>query len=195
MASGFQTTGSASAVLTGLVLISITFGYNAALSRLKNLNDYSHFVDWFWAAGLANCIYFSYCFIISVHVTRAAYSYPNLVAIVLITCALLGALHVSETLKLYRVARYDWERFKRIFTNETIVVWALFLLFATLSFWAVFFTKTEAARYTMLLAAVRYTLVFASLRALFLVRYTFGILMNIATMEDAGGSGEEEEAD
>jgi hypothetical protein len=79
LTAGFQVTGSASAVLFGLVLVSITFGYNAALSKLEILGDYSHFATWFWSAGLADCVYFSYCFLVSVHVARAVYSYSNLV--------------------------------------------------------------------------------------------------------------------
>ena len=60
MTTGFSVTGSASAVLFGLVLVSLTFGYNAALSRFDRLGDCRGFVEWFWAAGFSTCIYFSF---------------------------------------------------------------------------------------------------------------------------------------
>lgn len=81
MTTGFSVTGSASAVLFGLVLVSLAFGYNAALSRSDRLGDYRGFVEWFWAAGFSTCVYFSYCFLVSVHVSRSRYSYGNLVGV------------------------------------------------------------------------------------------------------------------
>ncbi len=184
MSAGFQVTGSASAILFGLVLVSITFGYNAALSRFESLADYKHFVNWFWSAGLATCIYFSFCFIISVHVTRSQYAYHNLVAILLITWFVLAMLHILETFRLYQVSMTDWPWFKKIFINETLVIVVLFGIFTVLTFWALFFTKTLAGRYTMLFSAVRYTLIFAAIRAIFLVRYTFAVLMELTLLEE-----------
>jgi hypothetical protein len=181
--SGFQVTGSASAVLFGLVLVSTTFGYNAALSRLDDLSDYKHFINWFWSAGFAICIYFAYCFIISVHAFESRYSYPNLVALTLGTWVVLLGLHAYETNWLYRVSQTDWLWFKNIFRDETIVIAIVFGIFTLLTFWALFFTSTDAGRYQMLFTAVRYTLMLAAIRAVFLVRFTFGVLMELTNAE------------
>lgn len=181
---GFSAIVSASASLFGLVLVAVTFGYRTAINKLEDVSQFKHFATWLWAAGLGCGIYYSYCFLIAVHMLRSTYTQSRLVLIIGLTSALLLSVHIVETVWFKRMGNADPAAFKWMNYSQGAVVLALFAIFTVLN-WRAVFAGSGIVRYNELLAAIAFTLIASSIRAVFLVGFAFYSILLLHTSEEA----------
>ncbi|MFW6114079.1 MAG: hypothetical protein ACOC78_04060 [Actinomycetota bacterium] len=81
MEEGLSAISHASAVLFGMVIVALEFAYSAALSRIEEMDYARRYIWWVMSAGVNCCIYFIYCFVVSLHLLRTRYSFWGLTVI------------------------------------------------------------------------------------------------------------------
>ena len=182
METGYSAIAHASAVLFGLVIIALEFAYSSALSRIEDLEDTRLYIWWVWSAGFNTCLYYIYCFVISIHLLRTKYSPTTLFILTLIFSLAMLFSKICEIWFLHRMARLDWGRFKRIFWVDVIISVLVFPAVFCLA-WMAVFSDGDLERYKMMYAALKYILVIASVRALLLIALSFLSVVNLEAEE------------
>jgi hypothetical protein len=168
MTNGYTTFGVAAAVLFGVLIVVAAFLYYSALSRLHNSAASRSFTSWVFPAILGCFVYFSYVFLVSLDVVNTKYSFSNLLALTITATILLIAFHILETLRLRRLCSEDWHLFRKLFWYLTLLMSGVFIVFAVLS-WRAVFAPSDVARYQELSTVFWLTLVLVSFRAISIV--------------------------
>ena len=183
MESGYNAIAHASAVLFGLIIVALEFAYSSALSRIEDLDDTRLYVWWVWSAGFNTCLYYIYCFVISIHLLRTRYSFTTLFVLTLVFSI---AMIISKTFDiwfLHRMAKLDWTRFRRIFWIDVIISVVVSPAVFFLVWMAVFSDGGDLDRYRMMYIALKYILVLASVRAVLLIALSFLSVINLEAEE------------
>jgi hypothetical protein len=198
MTNGYTTFGIAAAVLFGVLIVVAAFLYYSALSRLHNSAASRSFTSWVFPAIMGCFAYFSYVFLASLEVVKTKYSFSNLLALTIVAITLLVALHIFETLRLRRLCEEDWQLFRKIFWYQTLLMSAVFIVFAVYSFRALV-APSQLARYHEVSTVFWLTLILVSFRAVLIVwisMYMTTMLTKVendsspdAAKEPAGGAG------
>lgn len=180
--TGFAAAMESAAALFGLVLVALSFGYQAAGNRIENRHDFRNFGAWLWSSGITCCFYYAYCLIIPAHLMVTNYSQARLIAWIVFSCALIVTGHVVETRALYRMGQQDWATFKRVFGLQTVTVAIVCAGFFVFNLYAV--TRTPRTHmFDQLLVALAVTLVLISIRAVLLVATSFYSIVLLYTSE------------
>jgi hypothetical protein len=180
--TGFAAAMESAAALFGLVLVALTFGYQAAGNRIENKDDFRKFGAWLWSSGITCCFYYAYCLIIPAHLMVTDYSQSRLIIWIVASCVLIVAGHIVETRALYRMGQEDWPAFKRVFIAQTAIVVVVCVGFFVFNLDAV--TRSGRTRmFDALLVALAITLVLISIRAVLLVATSFYAIALLYTSE------------
>jgi len=183
MESGYSAMAHASAVLFGLIIVALEFAYSSALSRLEDLDDARLYVWWVWSAGFNTCLYYIYCFVISIHLLRTRYSFVTLFVLTLVFSLAMILSKICDIWFLHRMARLDWARFKRIFWVDVIISVVVSPAVFFLVWMAVLSSGGDLERYRTMYIALKYTLVIASVRAVLLIALSFLAVINLESEE------------
>jgi len=179
MESGYSAIAHASAVLFGLVIIALEFAYSSALSRIEDLDDARLYIWWVWSAGFNTCLYYIYCFVISIHLLRTMYSFTTLLIITIVFSILMILSKICDIWYLRRMAKLDWSRFRKMYWVDVIVSVVISPLVFALVWIAVLTSGGDMERFRMMYIALKYILVLASLRAVLLVALSFLAVINL----------------
>ncbi|MDY6796755.1 MAG: hypothetical protein SWK76_15955 [Actinomycetota bacterium] len=179
MEDGLSAIAHASAVLFGLVIIALEFAYGAALSRIENMDNARRYIWWVISAGINCCIYFIYCFVVSLHLLRTSYSFWGLLTITTVATFFMLLTKVLDILSLYRMSSTDWGRFRPLFWVEIVVSVAIAPAVFALVWVAVMNVDSDLERYREMYIALKYTLVLASMRAVLLLGMSFLAVINL----------------
>jgi hypothetical protein len=176
MELGFSALAEVAATLFGLVMVSLVFAYNTAISRIDSLGDFSHFASWVWAAGFSCFLYFSCCFLISFRLMEDETWIPAIVGIVVfITLFLIVSLY-KELHWLRIMTLEDSSEFRELYWTQAILPIIIFIFFQIMIWRAILrlsIKSFESAIYT----ALTYTLFFAAMRAVILVGASFSAIV------------------
>lgn len=180
--TGFAAAMESAAALFGLVLVALTFGYQAAGNRIESKSDFSRFGAWLWSSGITCCFYYAYCLIIPAHLMVTNYSQGRLVGWIILSCVFIVTGHVIETRALYRMGKDDWPVFKNVFIAQTAAVVVVCVAFFVFNIEAI--TRSGNIRmFDGLLVALATTLVLISIRAVLLVATSFYAIALLYTSE------------
>ena len=168
MINGYNTFGGAAAVLFGVLLVATAFCYYLAFKRLNNVAAFKSFTSWVFPAILGCFVFFSYVFLVSLDVVKMKYSFSNLLVLTIIATALLIAFHVLETLRLRRLCGEDWQLFRKLFWYLTLLMSAVFIVFAVYS-WRAVLAPSVVVRYHEVSTVFWLTLILVSFRAVSMV--------------------------
>lgn len=168
MTNGYTTFGGAAAILFGVLIVATAYLHYSALSRLHNSAASKSFTSWVFPAILGCFVYFSYVFLVSLDVVKTKYSFSNLLALTIIATALLIAFHIFETLRLRRLCSEDWPLFRKLFWYLTLLMSAVFIVFAVFS-WRAVLAPSDVARYHEVSTVFWLTLILGSFRAVSIV--------------------------
>jgi hypothetical protein len=178
MESGFSSMAGVAATLFGLVLVSLVFAYNTAISRIDSIGDFSHFASWVWAAGFSCFLYFSCCFLISFRLMEDETWVPAIAAIsVVITILLIVSLY-KELHWLRIMTLEDRSKFRGLYRTQAILPIIIFIFFQVTIWRAIMrlsIKSFESAMYT----ALTYTLFLAAMRAVILVGASFSAIVKL----------------
>jgi hypothetical protein len=178
MESGFSAMAGVAATLFGLVLVSLVFAYNTAISRIGSIGDFSHFASWVWAAGFSCFLYFSCCFLISFRLMEDETWVPAIVGIVVAITLLLIVSHYKQLYWLRIMTLEDRSEFRGLYWTQTILPIIIFIFFQIMIWRAIMRLSVksfESAMYT----ALTYTLFFATMRAVILVGASFSAIVKL----------------
>jgi ABC-type sugar transport system permease subunit len=129
MESGFSAMAEVAATLFGLVMVSLVFAYNTAISRIDSIGDFSHFASWVWAAGFSCFIYFSCCFLISFRLMEDETWIPAIVGIVVANTILLFVSLYKELHWLSIMTLEDRSKFRGLYRTQAILPIIIFIFF------------------------------------------------------------------
>ena len=178
MESGFSAMAEVAATLFGLVMVSLVFAYNTAISRIDSIGDFSHFASWVWAAGFSCFIYFSCCFLISFRLMEDETWIPAIVGIVVANTILLFVSHYKELHWLSIMTLEDRSKFRGLYRTQATLPIIIFIFFQIMIWRAIMRLSVksfESAMYT----ALTYTLFFAAMRAVILVGASFSAIVKL----------------
>jgi len=178
MESGFSAMAEVAATLFGLVMVSLVFAYNTAISRIDSIGDFSHFASWVWAAGFSCFIYFSCCFLISFRLMEDETWIPAIVGIVVANTILLFVSHYKELHWLSIMTLEDRSKFRGLYRTQATLPIIIFIFFQIMIWRAVMrlsIKSFESAMYT----ALTYTLFLAAMRAVILVGASFSAIVTL----------------
>ena len=178
MESGFSAMAEVAATLFGLVMVSLIFAYNTAISRIDSIGDFSHFASWVWAAGFSCFIYFSCCFLISFRLMEDETWIPAIVGIVVANTILLFVSHYKELHWLSIMTLEDRSKFRGLYRTQATLPIIIFIFFQIMIWRAVMrlsIKSFESAMYT----ALTYTLFLAAMRAVILVGASFSAIVTL----------------
>jgi hypothetical protein len=178
MESGFSAMAEVAATLFGLVMVSLVFAYNTAISRIDSIGDFSHFASWVWAAGFSCFIYFSCCFLISFRLMEDETWIPAIVGIVVANTILLFVSHYKELHWLSIMTLEDRLKFRGLYRTQAILPIIIFIFFQIMIWRAIMRLSVksfESAMYT----ALTYTLFLAAMRAVILVGASFSAIVTL----------------
>jgi hypothetical protein len=178
MESGFSAMAEVAATLFGLVMVSLVFAYNTAISRIDSIGDFSHFASWVWAAGFSCFIYFSCCFLISFRLMEDETWIPAIVGIVVANTILLFVSHYRELHWLSIMTLEDRSKFRGLYRTQAILPIIIFIFFQIMIWRAIMRLSVksfESAMYT----ALTYTLFLAAMRAVILVGASFSAIVTL----------------
>jgi hypothetical protein len=176
MELGFSALAEVAATLFGLVMVSLVFAYNTAISRIDSLGDFSHFASWVWAAGFSCFLYFSCCFLISFRLMEDETWIPAIVGIVVFITLLLIVSLYKELHWLRIMTLEDSSEFRGLYWTQAMLPIIIFIFFQIMIWRAILrlsIKSFESAIYT----ALTYTLFFAAMRAVILVGASFSAIV------------------
>ncbi|PKN51018.1 MAG: hypothetical protein CVU55_14240 [Deltaproteobacteria bacterium HGW-Deltaproteobacteria-13] len=176
MELGFSALAEVAATLFGLVMVSLVFAYNTAISRIDSLGDFSHFASWVWAAGFSCFLYFSCCFLISFRLMEDETWIPAIVGIVAVISLLLIVSLYKELHWLRIMTLEDRSEFRGLYWTQTILPIIIFIFFQVTIWRAIMrlsIKSFESAIYT----ALTYTLFLAAMRSVILVGASFSAIV------------------
>jgi hypothetical protein len=178
MELGFSSMAGVAATLFGLVLVSLVFAYNTAISRIDSIGDFSHFASWVWAAGFSCFLYFSCCFLISFRLMEDETWVPAIMGIVVAITLLLIVSLYKELHWLRIMTLEDRSEFRGLYWTQAIFPIIIFIFFQIMIWRAIMRLSVksfESAMYT----ALTYTLFFAAMRAVILVGASFSAIVKL----------------
>jgi hypothetical protein len=164
MELGFSALAEVAATLFGLVMVSLVFAYNTAISRIDSLGDFSHFASWVWAAGFSCFLYFSCCFLISFRLLEDETWVPVLAGIAAVITLLLIVSLYKELHWLRIMTLEDHSEFRGLYWTQATLPIIIFIFFQIMIWRAIMrlsIKSLESAIYT----ALTYTLFFAALQS------------------------------
>ena len=172
MESGFSALAQVAGTLFGLVLISLVFAYNMAITRIDSISDFTHFASWVWSAGFSCFLYFSCCFLIAFRLMEDETWRPALIGIAGAITILLIFSHCRELKWLRTMIEEDHENFRRVKRMQVTSCLVIFTFFEIM-IWRALAQPSASSLELAMYTALTYTLFFASLRAVLLVGDSF----------------------
>jgi hypothetical protein len=172
MESGFSALAQVAGTLFGLVLISLVFAYNMAITRIDSISDFTHFASWVRSASLSSFLYFACCFLIAFRLMEDETWRPALIGIALVITTSLIFSHGRELKWLRTMIQEDHEKFRKVHWTQITSGIVIFTFFEIMT-WRALAQPSASSLELAMYTALTYTLFFASLRAVLLVGDSF----------------------